>query len=154
MKTIKLPIQNLINIKEIQRVYSSAVRYAYNRILENYSEKDIRSLMKNKFKIGSWLVQCSIKQAVAVHEAQIETGVSKIIFGSKTNFIKRQQNKITKQEYQEKRLLSIQCQGEKLQTGNRLFDLNIIQNNSVIFKPNKDTKIQITLPKLRKNIKQ
>jgi len=154
MKTIKLPIQNHIDIHELQRVYSSAVRFAYNRCLEDNTEKEIRALMKEKFLIGSWFVQCSIKQAQAIWESQKELKIPKIIFGTKDNFKKRQQNKITKQEYNEARLLNITSQGEKLQNGNRFYTLDVIDNNQIIFKPQKGIKHIIQLPKLRKNIKK
>jgi IS605 OrfB family transposase len=156
MKTIKLPIQNNINTKEfqdIQRIYSSAVRFAYNRLTEDKSEKVIRALMKDKFLIGSWFVQCSIKQASAIRNAQKELKVSKIIFGSKKKFSLRSQHKITKEEYKEARLLNIISQGEKLQQGNRLFTLDVVNSNRIIFKEKCKIKHYIQLPKLRKNIK-
>jgi IS605 OrfB family transposase len=157
MKTIKLPIQNNIDTQEfqdIQRIYSSAVRFAYNRLLEDKSEKVIRALMKDKFLIGSWLVQCAIKQAFAIRDSQKELKIPKIIFGTKKNFILRQQNKITKEEYKELRLLNVVSQGEKSQKGNRHAIINVINANQIIFKPNKNTVFNIQLPKLRKNIKK
>jgi IS605 OrfB family transposase len=153
MKTIKLPIQNQIDIQDIQRIYSSAVRYAYNRHLESRTEKEIRCLMKNKFDLGSWLVQCSIKHSLAILDSQRKLKIPKIVFGSKKNFIKRSQHKISKEEYQESRLFPIQCQGEKSQKGNRHFDLDI-ENNQIIFKQSRNNKQKIKLPKLRKNIKK
>jgi len=154
MKTIKLPIQNTIDINDLQRSYSSAVRFAYNRFIENKSEKEIRFSMKDKFLIGSWLVQCSIKQAQSIIESQKELKIPKIIFGSKKLFKSRCQKKITKEQLKESRLLNIQVQGEQHQKGNRLFKIDIIENNKILFKPNKNTKINIQLPKLRKNIKR
>lgn len=153
MKTIKLPIQNQIDITEIRRIYSSAVRYAYNRHIEVKSEKEIRSSMKNKFNLGSWLQQCAIKHSLAIVKSQKELEIPKIIFGSRKNFIKRQENKITHEDYKESRLLPIQCQGEKLQKGNRHFELDI-ENNQIIFKESKENHQKIQLPKLRKNIKK
>ena len=50
MKTIKLPIQNSINIKDLQRVYSSAVRFAYNRHIEAKSEKEAQELVDKACK--------------------------------------------------------------------------------------------------------
>lgn len=154
MKTIKLPIQNSIDISDIQRIYSSGVRFAYNRFLENKKEKEIRFLMKDKFKLGSWFQQCSIKHAQAIHDSQKKLKISKIIFGSKKLFKSLSENKISKEEFKEARLLNLQIQGEKLQRGNRHFVLDIEANNQIIFKESRSKVQRIQLPKLRKNFKK
>lgn len=153
MKTIKLPIQNQIDIQDLQRIYSSAVRYSYNRRIEAKSEKEIRSLMKDKFDFGSWFQQCAIKHSLAILDSQRKLKIPKILFGSRKNFIKRAENKITPEEYKEARLFPIQIQGEKPQKGNRHFTLDI-ENNQIIFKESRNKKQIVKLPKLRKNIKK
>ena len=64
MKTIKIPYtttdSNSSIISNYRQLQSIIVRYAYNRFLENKSEKDIRLLCKNLNNVellNSWLVQ-------------------------------------------------------------------------------------------------
>lgn len=45
-------------------------------------------------------------------------------------------------------------QGEMLKSGNRLFNLDITDNNQIIFKLNKTTHIKLNLPELRNNYKR
>ncbi len=155
MKTIKLPYKSSENLTPILKQYSNVVKYSYNRFLENNNtEKDIRYLTKSLNNIdllNSWLVQCAIKDAKAIHTRfQNE----KVIFGGKKNFINRLKCKISKEEYQLKRLVPINIQGEVLQKGNRSFKLDIIENNQIIFKLNRNKRITLELPNLRNNIKK
>ena len=92
MKTIKIPYttsdQDYLVIAKYRKQQSNVVRYAYNRLTENKSEKEIRFLCKNLNNIdilNVWLIQ--------------------------------------------------------------------IEDNSIVFKPNRNTKIKLQLPKLRKNYK-
>ncbi len=157
MKTIKLPYQASISdssiVKKYKQQQSIIIRYAYNRFLEAKSEKEIRLLCKNLNNIdllNSWLIQSAIKKA---DEIYIRNKDSKVIFGGKYNFINRIKNKISKDEYKQNRLLAITSIGESIQKGNRLFNFNMIEDNSIVFKPNRNTKIKLQLPKLKKNYK-
>ena len=153
MKTIKLPYKSSKDLTSIIKQYSCVVRYGYNRFFEGKMEKEIRYLTKSLRNINllnSWLVQCAIKDAKAVHKRFKD---EKVIFGGKKNFILRCKNKISKEEYQLKRLIPINIQGEELNQGNRLFKLNIIENNQIIFKLNRNEHIELKLPNLRNNIK-
>ncbi len=157
MKTIKIPYTttdfNSSIISKYRQQQSIIIRYAYNRFLENKKEKDIRSLCKNLNNVellNSWLVQSAIKKADEIYKNNKDHIV---IFGSKRNFIDRIKNKISKDDYKKSRFLPIISVGEAVQTGNRLFDFKIIEDNSITFKPNKDTKIKLQLPNLRKNYK-
>jgi predicted transposase len=154
MITIKLPYNSDKNLLNISKQYSNVVRYAYNRFLEDKSEKDIRLLSKslnNVNLLNSWLIQCAILDAKGLHK---KFQNKKVIFGSKLNFINRLKNKITKSEFDTKRLSPVNIQGEASQNGNRSFKLDIIDNNQIIFKLNKNTHIILKLPKLRNNIKK
>lgn len=74
-----------------------------------------------------------------------------VIFGGKTNFIKRCQNEISKDEFKTKRLGDFLIYGEATHYhGNRKFS---IQANlkTIVFKPNRKTHINLILPKLKKN---
>ena len=154
MKTIKLPYKTTEDLTSILKQYSNVVRYSYNRFLEGKTEKDIRLLTKSLNSIdllNSWLIQCGIKDGKAI---QTRFKNEKVIFGGKHNLIKRSKNKISKEEYQLKRLCPINIQGEELSRGNRLFKLDIIENNQIIFKLNRNKHIELKLPNLRNNIKK
>ena len=87
----------------------------------------------------------------------VRSGIFKdetVIFGGKYNFIKKCKGLISKDEFDIKRLSLVNIQGELLQKGNRSFQLDVIENNKIIFKLNKDKHINIELPKLRNNIKK
>lgn len=156
MVTIKLPIKtnNDSLILDLMKQYSCVVRYAYNRFVENKHQKEIRLLCKSLSHIqllNSWLVQCAILQASYLFKSKDN---QKLIFGGRNNLKLRLQNKISKEQYKYKRLMPISSQGQTLQKGNRMFTLNIINNNEVVFKINKKCHISIILPKLKKNFKQ
>ena len=154
MKTIKLPI-NHIEIGEMQREYTSCFRYAFNRFQEGLSEKEVRNKCRNFFNLNSWILQCSILDAKANYNSWKQNGSSENpYFGSKRIRKKYLNQEITKEEYSKSRLRKIMIQGEKLHKGNRLFDLDIIENNKIIFKPERGKKIEIFLPKLRENYKK
>jgi IS605 OrfB family transposase len=154
MQTIKLPYTSSEDLTPILKQYSSVVHYSYNRFLEGKNEKEIRALIKTLNHVemlNSWLVQCAIRDAKAVQNRFKE---QKVIFGGRKNFIQRCKNLITKEEFDRKRLSPLTIQGEKLCGGNRMFTLNIIENNSIIFRLNKNMHITLELPNLRNNIKK
>jgi len=153
VKTIKLPYKTTEDLTPILKQYSNVVRYSYNRFLDGKTEKDIRELAKSLNNIdllNSWLIQCGIKDGKAI---QTRFKNEKVVFGGKCNLINRLKNKITKDEYQIKRLSPVNIQGEELKQGNRSFKLDIIENNQIIFKLNKSAHIKLELPHLRNNIK-
>jgi IS605 OrfB family transposase len=63
-------------------------------------------------------------------------------------------DKISKKELEIKRLIPINIQGEKLKKGNRSFNLDIIDNNEIILKFNRNKHFRLELPNLRNNIKE
>jgi len=77
-----------------------------------------------------------------------------IVFGGKLNFVNLCKDKITKDQYKEKRLLPINIQGEKLVHGNRKFKLNIIDENFIEFKMYRKEHYILHLPKLKKNYRE
>ena len=152
MKTISLPYycseKDIDFIKDEIRKSSNIVRYAYNRLQDGKSEKDIRALAHtlNNIPTDSWFIQCAIKKADYLNK----TSKEKVIFGGKFNFFQRLQKKISKEDYKQKRLLAIYSQGEKLNKGNRKFSLDMV-NNQIIFKFSAKKKILLKLPNLHKN---
>ena len=154
MKTIRLPYKTEENLTSVIKQYSNVVRYSYNRFLEGKKEKDIRHLSSSLSSIdllNSWIIQCGIKDAKAL---QIKTKNGKVLFGGKNIFINRLKDKITKEDFDLKRLIPINVQGEEFKQGNRSFKLDIIDHNRIIFKLNRNKHIEFILPNLRNNIKQ
>lgn len=152
MKTISLLYYCLEEdkdfIREEIRKSSNMFRFAYNRFQEGKSEKEIRIISKslNNIPTDSWFILCIIKKANYLHKTKKE----KVIFGGRFNFLQRLKRKISKEDYQERRLLAIYSQGEKSKAGNRKFKLDI-ENNQIIFKFSKEKHIFLKLPKLHKN---
>lgn len=160
MITLKFPIKNLSDdnmfyVNNVIREFNSITRFSYNRFVDGLNEKSIRNLIKSKGILNtyndSWFIQCGIKEAFACFEKD-KTG--KIIFGSKKLFQERSENKISNEEFKAKRLIPLTIQGEAPQLGNRKFQLDIIENNQIIFKPKRGIKILIQFPKLRNNVKK
>jgi len=80
--------------------------------------------------------------------ADQELGVPTRVFGGKNNLRRRNLQLISKEEWRELRILPLYLTGEAPQRGNRKFNFN---DDIITFKPNKDTKIPLELPNLRKN---
>lgn len=84
--------------------------------------------------MNSWFIQCAFYDCPTNEH---------IIFGGKKNYFDRLKGKITNYEYKLKRLSPIYSLGEivnKSVHGNRFFYLEQ-DLNSIIFKPNRETKI-------------
>ena len=158
MITIKLPYNSNNELQEylysVRKQYSSVVRYSYNRFKENKLKQiDIEHSIKklnNINLLNSWYIRCVLSDGKNINNQNKD---KKIIFGNKYNFIKRLKNKISKEEYQEKRLMNLNIQGEFNSLGNRFFRLNIPENK-VIFKPKFKQQYELILPKLSKKYKK
>lgn len=156
MITIKLPYylenkDDLSIINDIIREQTIVKKFSYNRFLENKSEKDIRNLipsLNNIEHIDSWFIQSSIYDGKQIF---LSNKNKKVIF-NKYNFKRRLKHLISKEEYKKSINNYIFSIGEAPQKGNRKFQL-IMEENSILFKPNRKEKILIKLPSLRNNIK-
>ena len=121
--------------------YSSVQHFIYNRFVDGFSQKQIKDQIKSLNNIqlmNSWFIQCAFYDI-----PQKE----KVIFGGKKNYFDRLKGKITKEQFKIKRLSSIYSIGEivnKSVKSNRFFHLEQ-DLGSIIFKPNKATRIQINL---------
>ena len=104
-------------IAMLQKQFNSCLRFTYNRLCNNKSltTKELTALQKNLNNVE--LVKSHLKNS-AIHKAKeiITTGADKlVIFGGKRNFIKRCQNKISKEEFLKKKASSdIFCWGSEL----------------------------------------
>ena len=121
--------------------YSSVQHFIYNRFADGFSQKQIKDQIKSLNNIqlmNSWFIQCAFYDI-----PQKE----KVIFGGKKNYFDRLNGKITKEQFKLNKLSSIYSIGEivnKSVKSNRFFHLEQ-DLSSIIFKPNKDTRIQLNL---------
>ena len=137
-------------ICDYQIQYSSCLHFLYNRISDNPSitEKELRLLydnVNNCYLINKWLFQCAIKEARQIYNSH----GTKVIFGGKANYFKRNKLYITKEEYKAKRISPIYSIGEACKLANRMFRLK--SDNVVTFQPDRLHHIDLELVGLRKH---
>ena len=70
MKTIKLPVSFNEKIEEDIKVYSSVVRYSFNRFQEGLKIKEIYHLCSEKFNLGSHLLNCANREAQSLFKRE------------------------------------------------------------------------------------
>ena len=138
-------------IAMLQKQFNSCLRFTYNRLCDNKSlkTKELTALQKNLNNI--MLIKSHLKNS-AIYKAKemIATGTERsVIFGGKTNFIKRCLNKISKEEFLKKRLLPIYSVGQADHKGNRLFEIK--DKTEILFKPDKNSHIILNLKDIGKN---
>ena len=142
--TFKIKYSCEESILDVIRQYNSVLKFTYNRLLENPKLKtaEITQLQKNLNNcnlIGSHLKNSIIYDAKSL----VEKSNKPIIFGGKNLFNQRCQHKISKDEFQLKRLRPITSIGEANKNANRLFD--IIDSQTIIFKLNKYQHFELKL---------
>ena len=157
MLTLKIPYKSSEEFKlflnNLRREYSLLVRYSYNRLKEEISEKDIRVLHKSLNNIGNldaWTRQCSINESKQILNKHKD---NKVIFGGKSNMIKYLKGLITKEEYKNKKLLPLNIFGEDASKGNRKFKLDLF-NDRIIYKHSRNQHFELEIPKLRGSYKE
>ena len=149
MQTIKIKYKSANNdlILSYIKQYSSLLHYVYNRIKENNSQKEIKDKVKqlnNLNLLDSWFVQSCIYDAKTFAEKD------RAIFGGKKTFFNRMKNKISKEEFQTKRLSPLYSIGEtsnyetKSVKANRKFYIEQDLEH-IIFKPNRTQHIELEL---------
>lgn len=153
MTTIKLKLENEINILKEQKTFNNIVHLAFNRCQDGFKEKDIRAYLKDKFDgLNCWFVQCGIKVGQQLFQKHKE---KKIIFGGKYNLKQYLKKLITKEEFKQNRMSPITIQGEQLHKGNRLFNFNF-ENNQLEFKlsrtDHRTLKYKVPHKKIRNNL--
>jgi IS605 OrfB family transposase len=124
------------NVLDLMRRFSSAVRYAYKRLLDGISEKEIEKMIKEKHKLNVRYVRDAILIAESVLNSCLQRGQNpkKLVFGSRKLFEKLKKNHLTgshreklRQNWEEKRYYHLYSRGEKSRHGNlnlRLVNLN------------------------------
>jgi len=142
MKSIKLEAEyDYEPVVDIQRVYSSAVRSAF-QFPKSTKEIDVRADLRTKFSdLGSWVLQCAVQQGRGIRKRFPD---QQIVFGGKKNFTDRTRNRIARDEYRANRLIPMTIQGEASKNSNRLFEFDLA-NQTIVFKPKFGIRINIKL---------
>lgn len=157
MKTIKLKIQipdeRKALIESDQRIYSSCVRYSFNRLKErNVSMTELYRDTFSKFKLGSHFITSANREAKGIINRFKE--VPKYHFGGSA-LSKLYKGLITKEEFKKARNLGLFSEGEINQyKGNRYFKIDL-QNKLIIYKRSRKEHIPLVInqyisPKRRK----
>lgn len=117
-----------------------------------FNDRDIANKNNIKDNIESLIEKGTLSKKQFKHLIYLQKRLrSKVVFGGRANLVKLSQNKGNKAEWKRKRLLPITFYGEKSTYGNRFFDLKDIANGKILFKYNKDTRINLTFnPKKQK----
>lgn len=151
MTTLKLKY-NFINLSDKEllnsyiRQYNSVYRVAYNKYCnkEKVSQKELQQKLNNIKLLDSWFVASAMKEA----KETLSRDGEKVIFGGKSNFIKRAKGKISKEEFLSKRLVPLCSLGEKSieskkVKSNRKFKLD--ETLKKLFVKFKDLKIELNI---------
>jgi len=181
MITIKLPYTSSKSNKEIilklMKQQNSCMHHIFNKIKNSensLNQKDLTVLvnsMNNINEIDSWFKQSAVFVANSKYGAlkenvkQIENYnkenpsnkkkvPNSVLFGGKKLFIDRVLKKIKKKDFKLMRLDPLISVGEACKEGNRKYLFDVIENNLIMFYPDRRTEIEIRLPKLRKNYKR
>ena len=119
--------------------YNNVLKFTYNRVQEGKRKhKDVTALQNsmNHIFIDSWF-----KESAYINAKMIQK--DKIIFGGKKLFFDRLKGKISKEEYQLKKLVPLYSVGEACKKANRKFE--IIDENTIIFKLTRAERIELSL---------
>ena len=145
MKTLHFKIEyNSNSIKEDSRMYSSIVRYSYNRFLEKKTTTQVYQDVCSKFKLNSHLCNCALREANSIYK-RFKEQPKKFYFGDLKRFICKL---IDKEQFKSSRNLGLFSEGECTQNAsfnsNRLFKIDLA-NNSVIYKRSRTEHIQLLI---------
>jgi len=174
MITIKLPYSTPDKsiISACMKSQASVIKFLFNRLKDsngNLTQKELTVLANsmNHVSVDSWFKQSAVYEAQAIYGSYHEKLQSTVayndshpgtkrklptvIFGSRKNFIDRCKGNLSREEFIERRDPPLVSIGEALHKGNRKFEFRIIENNTITFKPKQETKIDLQLPRLRKN---
>ena len=126
--------QSKSRILEYIKNYNNLYHIIYNRFYENnnLTTKEIYKIYHklNNIFVDTWFLDSLVSDVKRLIKINKE---NKIIFGGKKLFEKRKKGKISKEEFQLKRLISLYSMGKQQSTANPKF--RIITENHVIFQP-------------------
>ena len=123
--TLKIAYQCQYDLLPYIRQYNSLLRFTYNRLVEQHlNDHDINVLQKCIKNCD--LVNNSWFRGSAYYDAKARIAASPdkpIVFGGKWLFLKRCQHEISKEEFQQRRLIPLYSIGEVNVGSNRFFKL-------------------------------
>ena len=129
--------------------YNSVLRFTYNRMKEGI--KSTKELTQKQSEMNNVFVDSCFKNS-AVFDAKTLLKKEKVIFGGRNLFLKRNEGKISREEYQREKLMPLYSVGEINYKGNRKFQ--IIDENKVLFKPSKKEHIILKIQNKSRNYKK
>lgn len=152
MISIKCKIKNQIDVADYIRQFNNVKRFAYNRFLEKKNLSEVYHL-SCKILNNCELLDASFRESAVLKAKEIYdiNGDKKIIFGGKSCFNKLKYKKESSKPLQ--RNVSFYSQGRALFKGNRKFNFDL-ENNKVVFKPERKVKIEIEFEEVSKNQKK
>lgn len=159
MITIKLQYKSNTEFQDflfnIRKQFSNVYRYSYNRLYDGLAKKEIYHVipsLNNTELIKGRLISDCMDFAYRLYIKDKKSN-HKSIFGGKYNFYQRCKNRITTEQFLQKRLISLYLQGEIIQNGNRYFNLDFL-NNKMIFKYNKQNHFDLQVNPSKNQLKQ
>ena len=147
---LKYKTKNSSRILNIIKNYNSIFNLTYNFMFENKnsSTKSILNYVSSK---NNLFLDTYFKNG-AIYDCKSEISKNKekkIVFGGKNLFLKRQNNKISKEEYKIVKLRPLQAVGAAFNKGNCKFQ--IISKSEILFKPNSKEHFNLRLESIGKN---
>jgi len=151
MISIKCKIINDIQIDDYVRQFNNVKRFSYNRFKDGFGFSQINKLTKklnNLDLLDASIIEGAMMKAKEVYD---RNGDKKVIFGGKSNFNKLKYNKESAKPLNKN--VNLWIAGKSNQHGNRKFNFDF-ENNTVVFKPNRNVKIPIIFQEPSKNQKK
>ncbi len=114
-------------VLELMRNFSSCMRYAYNRLLEGMTRKELKKHLQKVFPLNSRYCDDAIMKANEILKSckEREQNPKKVIFGSRKLFEKLSKKHLTgkkreklKKEWKKKRQGTAYSRGDKAKKGN------------------------------------
>nr|WP_235837238.1 IS200/IS605 family accessory protein TnpB-related protein [Carboxydothermus islandicus] len=127
-------------LDNLMRKWNSCKRYAYNRLLEGKTRKELKKDLQSLFGLNSRYVDDAILEASEVLQSTKELGENprKVIFGGKDLFFKLKSKHLSikqrqkyKKEWLDKRKGTLFSRGDKTKQGN--LNLRVIEENGQFF---------------------
>ena len=144
MVTFKFRYSCEDDLFDVIKEYNSVLRFTYNRLVDNPKCRTAEITQMQKFLnncdlIGSYL-RCS---AIFDAKSLISKSDKKVIFGGKKLFVDRCKNKVSKEDFCNRKLRPVTCVGEACKGGNRLF--KIVDESTVEFRLNRNNHFTLHL---------
>lgn len=159
MITIKLEYKSTLEyynfLSKLRRQFSNVYRFSYNRFYDGLTKKEIYQLipsLNNVELIKGRLINDCVDFASRAYEKD-KSSNHKSIFGGKYNFYQRCKEKITSEQFLQKRLIPLYLQGETARNGNRNFNLDFL-NKTITFKYNKQYHFDLQVKTSKNQLKQ